>query len=73
MIDANHMVNHMKANIRVTTSAPEKNWAGCCLAKLKSVLIMCSCFDDRANVQCCSDTKKFILMFSKSFYWKSMG
>jgi len=48
--EANHKVNHINAKMMVTTSAPEKNWAGCCLAKLKSVLIMCSCFDDRANV-----------------------
>jgi hypothetical protein len=55
----------------VTTSAPEKNWAGCCLAKLKIVLIMFSCFDDRVNLQRFPETKKFFLKKIKSFYWKS--
>ena len=55
----------------VTTNAPEKNWAGLVLAKLKSVLIMCSCFDDRVNLQRLSETKKFFLIILKSFYWKS--
>jgi len=54
-------VNHIKAKITVTTNAPEKNWAGLFLAKLKIVLIMFSCFDDRVNLQRFPETKKFFL------------
>jgi hypothetical protein len=52
-------VNHINAKITVTTNAPEKNWAGLFLAKLKIVLIMFSCFDDRVNLQRFPETKKF--------------